>query len=161
MSIGGNFNGTLADNVTIRFVTDNTGPWFLHWWVLSFHHPCRGADKFPPQPHWFSFECVSSSERTAVEIVCWVTPQGIGYRIRRECQWHSCRWSSHTWVLRPVVSMSSDDIVVAAAWKELCPAYNNFICESCWVVRQASSDDSCQRLNGMHRILRAPHVDLR
>jgi len=30
VSIGGNINGTLADNVTIRFVTDNTGPWFLH-----------------------------------------------------------------------------------------------------------------------------------
>jgi iron transport multicopper oxidase len=47
VSIGGNINGTLADNVTIRFVTDNTGPWFLHWWVylsiadfvalISFH----------------------------------------------------------------------------------------------------------------------------
>jgi iron transport multicopper oxidase len=24
-------NGNLGDNVTIRFVTDNPGPWFLHW----------------------------------------------------------------------------------------------------------------------------------
>ena len=26
-------NGVAGDNVTIRFVTDNPGPWFLHWWV--------------------------------------------------------------------------------------------------------------------------------
>jgi iron transport multicopper oxidase len=25
--------GNEKDNVTIRFVTDNTGPWFLHWYV--------------------------------------------------------------------------------------------------------------------------------
>jgi len=30
VSIGGNVNGTGQDNVTIRFVTDNPGPWFLH-----------------------------------------------------------------------------------------------------------------------------------
>ena len=27
--------GTPGDNVTIRFVTDNAGPWFLHWYVKS------------------------------------------------------------------------------------------------------------------------------
>lgn len=36
VSIGGNVFGVEADNVTIRFVTDNAGPWFLHWQVLSF-----------------------------------------------------------------------------------------------------------------------------
>ncbi|KIM76765.1 laccase [Piloderma croceum F 1598] len=30
VSIGGNVFGVEADNVTIRFVTDNAGPWFLH-----------------------------------------------------------------------------------------------------------------------------------
>ena len=32
--------GTQAnhDNVTIRFVTDNPGPWFFHWWVSSRGH---------------------------------------------------------------------------------------------------------------------------
>jgi iron transport multicopper oxidase len=34
VNIGGNVNGTEADNVTMRFVTDNPGPWFLHWRVL-------------------------------------------------------------------------------------------------------------------------------
>ena len=24
--------GFLTDNVTVRFVTDNAGPWFLHWY---------------------------------------------------------------------------------------------------------------------------------
>ena len=24
-------SGTSTDNVTIRFTTDNVGPWFLHW----------------------------------------------------------------------------------------------------------------------------------
>ncbi|KIM75672.1 laccase [Piloderma croceum F 1598] len=32
--------GQFGDNVTIRFVTDNTGPWFLHWRVLSLHSKC-------------------------------------------------------------------------------------------------------------------------
>ena len=27
--------GFTTDNVTIRFVTDNTGPWFLHWYVAE------------------------------------------------------------------------------------------------------------------------------
>ncbi|KIM71371.1 laccase [Piloderma croceum F 1598] len=30
VNVGGNQAGLGADNVTIRFVTDNTGPWFLH-----------------------------------------------------------------------------------------------------------------------------------
>lgn len=28
--------GFLGDNVTVRFVTDNSGPWFFHWWVFTF-----------------------------------------------------------------------------------------------------------------------------
>jgi iron transport multicopper oxidase len=28
--------GNVGDNVTIRFTTDNVGPWFLHWWASSF-----------------------------------------------------------------------------------------------------------------------------
>ena len=51
------------------------------------------------------------------------------------------------WVVRSILTMSSDDMIaLAAAWKELCPAYNNFICKSCRVVQQASSDPSCQHL---------------
>ena len=37
VAIGGDNFGVTADNVTIRFVTDNPGPWFLHWQVLSFY----------------------------------------------------------------------------------------------------------------------------
>ena len=29
--------GVAGDNVTIRFTTDNPGPWFLHWWVCRYH----------------------------------------------------------------------------------------------------------------------------
>ena len=25
----------MGDNVTIRWVTDNPGPWYLHWYVFS------------------------------------------------------------------------------------------------------------------------------
>ena len=32
------FNGS---NTTIRFVTDNPGPWFLHWYVVLFHHQTK------------------------------------------------------------------------------------------------------------------------
>lgn len=32
VNIGFN-NGITSDNVTIRFFTDNAGPWFLHWYV--------------------------------------------------------------------------------------------------------------------------------
>jgi hypothetical protein len=27
-----NIGAEKDDNVTVRFVTDNTGPWFLHWY---------------------------------------------------------------------------------------------------------------------------------
>ena len=30
VNIGFN-NGITSDNVTVRFTTDNAGPWFLHW----------------------------------------------------------------------------------------------------------------------------------
>ena len=37
--------GSSGDNVTIRFVTDNAGPWFLHWWAASLCcHIHSGAD---------------------------------------------------------------------------------------------------------------------
>jgi len=26
--------GTAGDNVTIRWVTDNPGPWYLHWYIF-------------------------------------------------------------------------------------------------------------------------------
>ncbi|KAF8904872.1 hypothetical protein CPB85DRAFT_1225201, partial [Mucidula mucida] len=29
--------GTTGDNVTIRFTTDNAGPWFLHWLTNCYH----------------------------------------------------------------------------------------------------------------------------
>jgi len=28
--------GGVGDNVTFRFITSNSGPWFLHWWAFSF-----------------------------------------------------------------------------------------------------------------------------
>lgn len=33
--------GSTGDNVTIRFTTDNPGPWIMHWYVTCaplFHH---------------------------------------------------------------------------------------------------------------------------
>ena len=29
--------GLAGDNVTVRFQTDNEGPWILHWFVIFFH----------------------------------------------------------------------------------------------------------------------------
>jgi len=76
VSIGGNFDGTLADNVTIRFITDNAGPWFLHCHI-DFHLNAGLAIVFAED-----------------------------------------------------VNDTIVDDQVTPAWKELCPAYNKFICES-------------------------------
>ena len=99
--------GELGDNVTIRFVTDNTGPWFLHWWVLQLG--CRHHRTYVPFRSHIDSHLAAWAHPIIFAIFYTDSPQGNGYCFRRKPERHRSGRSTHLWVLQFILRAWSNE----------------------------------------------------